>query len=221
MSNDMKQARKKVQDNKDNEKVLNQQLAEKVLEETSKEILPSIRKKAEEVSMYVEKVLKETGNGGLTASKILPLIAKRSLTDITITNKSFTSQELAIAFNIYLEMIDKINNYVKFPPNKGTFCQMLGISTVTYDNYLQNPEKCEIMRIIDDYITTNLLTSAQIGELKEISTMFTLKSKHGFVEATAPIVIEHKKETNIEDIKSKIQAIKGRVVDAEYEEKKQ
>lgn len=204
---------------KESEEVFNQRAAEEVLKATAEEVLPSIRAKAEEVSRYLEKVLKEKDSEGLTAAKILPLIAKRSLTDIAITNKSFTPQELAAAFNIYIDMIDKINNFTKFPPNKGTFCQMLGISRATYDNYLQDPEKVEIMRIIDDYISTAILTSAQTGELREISSMFTLKSSHGFVEANAPVVIEHKSNTNIDDIRNKIETMKNKVIEAQYDEK--
>lgn len=219
MSKDMKEAQKKIQENRDSEKVLNHEMAEKVFEATKEQLLPAIRQKAEEVSLYLEKVLKEKDEQGLTATKILPLIAKRSLTDIVNTTKTFTPQELAIAFNIYVDMIDKINNYTKFPPNKGTFCQMLGISRATYDNYMQDPNKAEIMRIIDDYITTTILTSSQIGELRELSSMFTLKSGHGFVEATTPIVIKHEKTKDIDDIRAKINSMKNKTIEAEYEEK--
>ncbi len=219
MSSDMKEAQKKIKEKRDTEKVLNHEIAEKVFEATKEQLLPSIRQKAEEVSLYLEKVLKEKDDRGLTATKILPLIAKRSLTDTVNTTKTFTPQELAIAFNIYVDMIDKINNYTKFPPNKGTFCQMLGISRATYDNYMQDPSKAEIMRIIDDYITTTILTSSQIGELKELSSMFTLKSNHGFVEATTPIVIKHEKTKDIDDIRAKINSMKNKTIEAEYEEK--
>lgn len=217
--NNIEKVNKIKADQKEAEKVFNQEIAEEVLKQTAEEVLPSIRHKAEEVSCYLEEVLKKKNPEGLTATKILPLIAKRSMSDIAITNKSFTPQELAIAFNIYIEMIDKINNYTKFPPNKGTFCQMLGISRATYDNYLQDPEKIEIMRIIDDYISTTILTSAQVGELREISSMFTLKSSHGFVEATAPVVIEHKTNANIDDIRNKIELMKSKTIEAEYNEK--
>lgn len=212
-------ANQKKKEKREAEKVFNQTVAEEVLKATSEEVLPTIRKKAEEVSRYLEEVLNKHNNNGLTATKILPLIAKRSIADIAVTSKTYTPQELAIAFNIYIEMIEKINQYTTFPPNKGTFCQMLGISRATYDGYMQDPEKIEIMRIIDDYISTTILTSAQIGELREISSMFTLKSSHGFVEATAPIVIEHKKNANIDDIRSKIELMKNKTLEANYEEK--
>lgn len=182
-------------------------------------LLPEIKKKSEEVAKFVEERLK-VGENGLTATQILPLIARRSIVDIVKAGHvSYTPQELAIAFDIYIQTMQKINEFTRFPPSKQTFCLFIGISTPTYNNYLQDPEKCEIMRIIDDYITTNKLTSAQLGEMREITTMFELKSQHGWVEAQAPVVIKHEKEASIDDIQAKLASMKGKVIDADYQEK--
>lgn len=194
------------------------ELAKKMQEETKEMLLPSIRNKMEEVANVIKE--KVAHNNGLTVSQILPLITKRSTSDIaTIQNKSYTSYELGEALNIYMEMIAKINTVCKFPPSKGSFCALLGISRKTYDNYMCDPNKIDIMGIIDDYITTSVLTSAQLGELREISSMFNLKTQHGFVEAQTPTVIEYKKTTNIDEINAQISALKNKkVIDAEYDE---
>lgn len=211
---------KSFRETKEKEEMAKQELAKKVQEETKDLLLPSIRNKMNEVAEVIRE--KVSNNNGLTTSQILPLITKRSISDIaTIQNKSYTSYELGEALNIYMEMIAKINTICKFPPSKGSFCALLGISRKTYDNYMVDPDKIDIMGIIDDYITTSVLTSAQLGELREISSMFTLKSQHGFVEASAPVVIEHKKEVPIDDIQKQLQALKrdGTIIDAEWEEK--
>ena len=180
-------------------------------------LLPAIKEKSEEVSKYIEKYVEN--DTGLTSTQILPLIAKRSMYDIvTAGHISYTPQELACAFNFYIEMIENINKKVKFPPSKQSFCLFIGISTPTYNNYLQDPEKCEIMRIIDDYISANVLNSSQMGELKEISSIFYLKSQQNWVEAQAPVVIEHKKERDVDSMLAHIQSIKKKTIDAEYEE---
>ena len=58
-----------------------------------------------------------------------------------------------------------------------------------------------------------------MGELREISTIFDLKSQHGFVEQQAPMIIEHKKTTDIDTINAQLQALKGnKIIEAEYEE---
>ncbi len=205
---------------KEKEEMAKQELVKKVQEETKDLLLPSIRNKMNEVAEVIKE--KVSNNNGLTISQILPLITKRSTSDIaTIQNKTYTSYELGEALNIYMEMIAKINTICKFPPSKGSFCALLGISRKTYDNYMVDPDKIDIMGIIDDYITTSVLTSAQLGELREISSMFTLKSQHGFVEASAPVVIEHKKDVPIDDIQKQLQALKREnIIEADYEEVK-
>lgn len=205
-------------ENKEKKMQEQEQLVKQIREETKDLLLPNIRSKMETVAEVIKE--KVSQNNGLTVSQILPLITKRSVSDIaTIQNKSYTSYELGEALNIYMDMVAKINTICKFPPSKGTFCALLGISRKTYDNYMVNPDKMDIMGIIDDYITTSVLTSAQLGELREISSMFTLKSQHGFVEASAPVVIEHKKETNIDDINRQLEALKrDNIIEAEFEE---
>lgn len=210
---------KKFNENRDKKLQQQEQLVNQIREETKDLLLPSIRNKMNEVAEVIKE--KVSQNNGLTVSQILPLITKRSTSDIAvIQNKSYTSYELGEALNIYMEMIAKINTICKFPPGKGSFCSLLGISRKTYDNYMVDPDKMDIMGIIDDYITTSVLTSAQLGELREISSMFTLKSQHGFVEASAPVIIEHKKETNLEEIQNQLNALKkeGTIIDAEFED---
>lgn len=204
--------------NRDKQEIKKQELAKKIQQETKDILLPTVKNKMEQVSRLISDKL--SNNNGLTASQILPLITRRSTSDIaTIQNKSYTAYELGEALNVYMDMIAKINQVCKFPPSKGTFCALLGISRKTYDNYMVDPEKVDIMGIIDDYITTSVLTSAQLGELREISSMFTLKTQHGFIEAQAPMVIEHKKTTDIEAINAQLEALKGnKIIEAEYEE---
>lgn len=159
----------------------------------------------------------------MTATKILPIIANRSITDISLAgNQTYTPQELAIAFNIYVDMINKINDYVKMPPSKNSFCLLLGISTATYNDYLADQDKANIMNIIETYITGAIITSAETGELREISSIFNLKSQHGYVEAQAPIVVKHENEVSISDIQAQLLELKtgkGKVKEAKYTEK--
>lgn len=210
---------RKFNENRDKKLQQQEQLVNQIREETKDLLLPNIRNKMNEVAEVIKE--KVSQNNGLTVSQILPLITKRSTSDIAvIQNKSYTSYELGEALNIYMEMIAKINTICKYPPSKGSFCALLGISRKTYDNYMVDPDKMDIMGIIDDYITTSVLTSAQLGELREISSMFTLKSQHGFVEASAPVVIEHKKETNVDDINKQLEALKrDNIIEAEFVEK--
>ena len=204
--------------NNDLNKVKQFELVNEIKEKTKDLLLPSIHKKMESVAELIKE--KVSNNNGLTVSQILPLITKRSREDIAcIQNKTYTSYELGEALNIYIDMIAEINKICKFPPSKGSFCALLGITRKTYDNYLCDPEKVDVMGLIDDYITTTALTSAQLRELDSITTMFSLKAQHGFVEAQAPMVIEHKKTTDIDTINAQLEALKGnKIIEADYEE---
>lgn len=194
------------------------EMAEKVFQNTKNEIIPAIKNKVQIISEEVERIV--SNDSGLLAPRIEKLIGNRSISDIVcIKNKTFTSEELLIALQFYKEMIAKINEFTLYPPSKYNFCSFLGITTQTYDNYKQDIDKLEAIRMIDDYIAGVNFTSAQLRKIDTIMTMFGLKSMHGLVEAQAPVVIEHKKEANIDDIKAKIASMKGKIIDAEYEEK--
>ncbi len=118
----------------------------------------------------------------------------------------YTAEQLNIVFEYYRQAIIAINKKVKYPPSKENFCAFANISTASYNQLLMSNDeaKQEVMLRIDDYIRENMLTSAQVGELREITTMFRGKTAHGLVEAQAPIVVEHHTETDMSKINEMI-----------------
>lgn len=131
--------------------------------------------------------------------------------NITAVSPKYSPDELAILFNYYQEMIEKINERAYYIPTKKQFCSFCGISSIQYNNWLrsEDPDRADIMQKIDDYITDTMLTSAQNKEIDNVTTIFRTKAEHNLVEAQAPIVIEHKSETNIDDILSQVNALKS------------
>ena len=149
-------------------------------------------------------------DGKLTTIELKSLISQKNVIGVS---PKYNATELAILFEYYKEFIQEINKTHFYLPTKKNFCSFAGISSATYDNYkiCDDSEKREVMQMIDDYITDLQITSAQNGEIKEISTIFRGKTEHGMVEATAPVVIEHKNEANINKIRAQIEALnKGR-----------
>ncbi len=148
--------------------------------------------------------------GAPSIIELKTLISEKNLVGLS---PKYNNTELAILFNYYKEFIQKINEKTTYLPSKQNFCSFAGISTQTYDKYKQSDDadRREIMQQIEDYITDIMLTSAQNGNIKEISTLFRAKAEHGYVEAQAPIVIQHKGDIDINDIKKQIEAVnKGR-----------
>lgn len=84
------------------------------------------------------------------------------------------------------------------------------MSTSTYNQYLlgYDEEKAEVMVQIDDYIKETMLTLAQLGEIKEVSTIFRGKASHGMIEASAPQIIEHREIVDIGSIRKMIDDVK-------------
>ncbi len=122
----------------------------------------------------------------------------------------YTAEELNIVFEYYRQAIVAINKKVKYPPSKGSFCAFANISTATYNNYLMSPDESmqETIIKINDYLTDTTLTSAQLKEIDNITTMFRSKAEFGLVEAQSPVVIEHRSETDMNKISAMIQQLK-------------
>lgn len=145
---------------------------------------------------------------GLSSIEINELLRPHNLIG---SNPKYSADQLKIIFDYYRDALITINKKYKYPPSKENFCAFAGMSTVTYNKYLQSPneEMQELMLMIDDYIRENMLTSAQIGETREITTMFRGKTAHGMVEASSPIVVEHRSETDMSQINKMIEAVKA------------
>lgn len=179
--------------------------AEKELEKYGKS-LPEIL--SEKVSALAEKVSTMKEAKGLTTLEINELL--RGANNKYLCNRrKYSSEELLFIFEEYRKAMIEINKKWKYPPSKENFCSFANISTASYNNWLQNgdEETQEIMQQIDDYIRENMLTSAQVGDLREITTMFRGKTSHGLVEASAPIEFVHHSDANLDNIKKLIDTI--------------
>lgn len=156
----------------------------------------------EEVSKYCEEEQK-----GLIDAQIAPLIANRTTT--FYVQASYSVDELYIVFNEFVRMISEINKKVKFVPSLKKFCAFAGITSSTYENYLVDfdEDKRNVARMIDDYITDVQLTSAQNGEIREITTIYRTKAEHKMVEAQSPIVMEYRKTLDFDEVKKKLESL--------------
>ena len=205
--------------NKDKKEMEKQKLIEQIKEETKDKLLPTLKEKTKEATKYIVDLLRNKGEDKVNNIQIMSIIAQRSLVDIVNAgNITFTPQEIMIGFNLYLEMINKINEIKKFPPTVESFAIFMGISRTTYNNWLVDPNKKDVMDYIHSYLLGMLATSALTGEVREISAMYQQKVM-GKIEATAPIVVEHKKTENVDEIQAQLKALKqNKIIEAEYEE---
>ena len=218
-SDEIKASVKKANVTRDKKKIQHRDIGNRMLQQASKDLIPTMQKKVEEIAEEVEKLIGD--DVGLLAPQIELIIGNRSVKDLASATmpRAYTSEELMIGLEMYRQVIAHINTKVLYPPSIYTFCSFMNISSTTYKNYLTDPDKAEVMRMIDDYIAGVQFTSAQMGKLKEISTIFGLKATHGWYEAQAPVQIKGEVKLDIDEIRSTIKEInKGKAIDVEYEE---
>lgn len=212
----LKESTRKNKEKKIQEK---EQLVNKIREETKEKLLPTLKEKTNELTNYIVELLKNKGEEKVNNIQIMSLIAQRSMLEVAnVGNITYTPQEIMLGFNLYLEMINKINEIKKFPPTVESFSIFMGISRSTYNNWLVDPDKREVMDYIHSYLLGVLATGGLMGEVREISAMYLQKTM-GKVEAQQPIVVKHEKVTDINDINKQLEALKrDNIIDAEFEE---
>lgn len=205
--------------NKDKKEIEKQKIIEQIKEESKDKFLPTLKEKTKQATQYIVDLLRDKGEDKVNNIQIMSIIAQRSMVDIVNAgNITFTPQEIMIGFNLYLEMINKINEIKKFPPTVESFAIFMGISRTTYNNWLVDPNKKDVMDYIHSYLLGMLATSALTGEVREISAMYQQKVM-GKIEATAPIIVEHKKTEDVDEIQAQLKALKkDKIIEAEYEE---
>lgn len=206
----------KARDKKIREK---QQLINQIKEESKEKLIPTLKEKTNELTNYIIELLKNKGAEKVNNIQIMSLIAQRSMLEVAnVGNITYTPQEIMLGFNLYLEMINKINEIKKFPPTVESFSIFMGISRTTYNNWLVDPDKREVMDYIHSYLLGVLATGGLMGEVREISAMYLQKTM-GKVEAQQPIVVKHEKVTDINDINKQLEALKrDNIIEAEFEE---
>lgn len=176
-----------------------------IMEEYKNNLPQELRKK---LDVIATNIMCQEEVQGLSSIEINEILRPHNLIG---ANPKYSADQLKIVFDYYREALITINKRYKYPPSKENFCAFAGMSTSTYNKYLISPneEMQELMLMIDDYIRENMLTSAQIGETKEITTMFRGKTAHSMVEAQSPIVVEHRSETDMSQINKMIEAVKA------------
>ncbi len=212
--------KKTIRENKEKKLQEQEQLINQIKEETKEKLIPTLKEKTNELTNYIIELLKNKGEEKVNNIQIMSLIAQRSMLEVAnVGNITYTPQEIMLGFNLYLDMINKINEIKKFPPTVESFSIFMGISRTTYNNWLVDPDKREVMDYIHSYLLGVLATGGLMGEVREISAMYLQKTM-GKVEAQQPIVVKHEKATDVDDINRQLEALKrDNVIDAEWMEK--
>ena len=198
-------------------KVAQQDLIKSIQKESKDKLLPELKSKMEETTKLITDLIKEKDINNI---QIMSLISKGSLRETALGgNIEYTSQEIRAGFDLYLDMILKINEIKPFPPTIESFTNFMGVSRTEFSKWLVDIDRKSVAEYINSYLTGVLATGSLTGDLKEVSSIYIQKTM-GKVEQTAPTVIEHKKVTDVSEIQEQIAMLKkDKVIDVDWEEK--
>ena len=103
----------------------------------------------------------------------------------------YNAEKLSMVFDYYCDILAEVNDKIGYYPSSLTsFCKLSSITLQTLRNY-RNSEDYN-MRVIAEKIYDQIgdenVTMAQLGNLKERSTLFKLKSQNEMVEKVQPQV---------------------------------
>ena len=108
-------------------------------------------------------------------------------------------------------------------PNLSSFCAFAGIRLSTFKKYKQSLD--EGMRIVVDKIEDGCfdsnITLAQMGYIKERSTVYRMKSEQEKIEKEAPVVHLHNNQVDLNAIQRRIKETQGlsekkRAIEVDY-----
>ena len=182
-----------------------------------KEIEVAKKKSNEEITKYVgkhtKKVFDRQGNAIDTYVDINPILISNTFFKSLVpldANPTYSAQELSKLYQYYEYLLTKINDEIgDFPSSLTLFCKMIGISLKQFQE-MRNSQDDSLANVVEKIyndIEEFNISMAQIGKLKERTTLFKLKSQNEMEEKITPRVnINIKKEISEDKIKGNIDA---------------
>lgn len=94
-----------------------------------------------------------------------------------------SAEQLGQAFDMLVEVTNIINSKVRYQPQIGDFCRILGITQQTFNNWLnENTDRGEQARLIQDYFKSMLLQGMANGVINPVAGSFIGKTTLGMKE---------------------------------------
>lgn len=208
-----------------NNKIEVKELEQKYINEKIKEMPKYIQQQKEQIVKelieYAEKhkkPVKWNKDGVPIGEKIdiNPLVISnyflKPITNLSCVEPIYSAEQLSLIYDYYCYLIAEINDKIGyFPPSLTSFCKLSSITLQTLRNY-RNSEDYN-MRVIAEKIYDQIgdenVTMSQLGNVKERSTLFKLKSQNEMVEKVQPQVkVNVGVEVDLDKIQEKLDKYK-------------
>ena len=122
-----------------------------------------------------------------------------------------SAEKLAIVWGLYEDILEEINLKIgRLMPSLSSFCKFAGITLSTFKGYKNSPD--EGMRIlvekVSDTCFDSQVTMAQVGLIKERSTVYRMKSEQERIEKETPAIHIHQDTVDMGSIVNRLKEIK-------------
>ena len=136
----------------------------------------------------------------------------QSINPLVNVEPRYSAEKLSIVWQLYEEMVGEISAKIAvIVPSLSSFCSFAGIRLSTFKKYKQSVD--EDMRIvvekIEDGCFDSNLTLAQMGYIKERSTVYRMKSEQERIEKETPAIHIHNEGVDLGDIKKRLNELQG------------
>lgn len=136
----------------------------------------------------------------------------QSINPLVNVEPEYSAEKLGIIWQLYEEMIGKVNAQIGIlVPNLSSFCSFAGIRLATFKSYKNSLD--EGMRIVVEKIEDGCFDSnvmlAQMGYVKERSTVYRMKSEQERVEKEAPQIHIHNDNVDLDMVQKRLEQLKG------------
>lgn len=180
------------------------ELEQDFVNEKVSNMMVSVDKKKEElINEMIEYANKNTkpckwdkeGNPVAYKTKVNPLVINnyffKPIIPITSQEPIYNAEKLGMVFDYYCELLAEVNDKIGyFPSSLTSFCKLAGITlnTLRGFRYGEDLNMRIVAEKIYDQISDENLTLSQLGDVRERSTIFKLKSQNELVEKEQPKV---------------------------------
>lgn len=133
----------------------------------------------------------------------------KSVTSISSQEPLYNAEKLGLVFDYYCQILGEVNDKIgQFPSSLTLFCKFAGITLSTLGRY-KNSDDYNMRVIVEkiyDQVGDENITMAQLGKVKERSTMFKMKTQNEMTEKNEPSVKinVNKVEIDLDKINEKI-----------------
>lgn len=176
------------------EKKIIQERTDEIIKTERPQVMEIIANKRADLIEEIKRRKKELGIASLPQPVYAEIISRGT----GVSNFIYTAEDIGILFEWYKKANAVLASEIqKHVVTKKQFCQMIGISSKQYDEYLhsEDPQMSDVMQKVEDYITDTTQSMAMKYLTDPKVAMQVLKAQHGDYVEKKETTVTHKSDT--------------------------